>query len=311
MRNILLLPVLLAFTFNSNAQQRGSYNQYMLNQGLFNPGFMDITTRFSATVNFRKQWVTGLETPLTFSANGHYHITPNHGVGMVALTDFTAGVNTIEVSGIYNYHIWLGEKTALGLGLKVGYQQRSLQTDYIYFSEKEPTLDNRISRGLNLGVGMSIQSQNFDFGVSLPSVFDNALANPSTLFTTTYNHIFSHIGYKIRFNDNVILYPTVMARMVKGSKLNMSFDGHFLFGQLIWVGGGYQSDNSASASFGLFLEKGLRVVYSYQTSIFTPHKRLENTHEITLNFARTLDDLPFAKRKYTTRKGGQFRKKLR
>ncbi|WP_343747568.1 PorP/SprF family type IX secretion system membrane protein [Fluviicola sp.] len=311
MKKWILLSALIVSALNSSAQLRTYYSQYMLNQGIFNPGYMDITTRFSATLNFRKQWVSSLETPLTFSANGHYHITPNHGVGMVALTDYTAGVNTIEVSGVYNYHIWLGEKTALGLGVKVGYQQRSLQTDYIYFSEKEPTLDNRISRGLNLGVGLSIQSENFDFGVSMPSLFDNALADPSTIYATTYNHFFSHIGYKIRFNDNIIFYPTAMARMVKGSKLNMSFDGNFLFGQLIWVGGGYQSDNGVTGSLGLFLEKGLRIVYSYQTSFYTPHKHLQNTHEVTLNFARSIDDLPFAKRKYTTRKGGQFRKKLR
>lgn len=170
-------------------------------------------------------------------------------------------------------------------------------------------MDNRVSRGVNLGVGMSIQSQNFDFGVSMPSMFDNALADPSNIYTTSYNYFYSHIGYKIRFNDKVILYPTVMARMVRGSALNMSFDGHFLFNQFIWVGGGYQSDNSVTGSLGLFLEKGFRVVYTYQTSTFSPHKGLEHTHEITLNYAQTIEELPFAKRKFTTRKGGQFRKK--
>ncbi len=311
MKKSYFLPVLFLLAFTSNAQLRSIYNQYMLNQGIFNPGYMDISTRYSATVHVKKEWMTVPETPLTFSANGHYHISKNHGVGAIAVSDFAAGVNSLEIGALYNYHIWLGEKTALGLGVKVGYQQRSLQTDYIYFSEKEPTLDNRITRGVNVGAGLSIQSQNFDFGISMPSIFDNALANPSTIYSTTYNHFYSHIGYKIRFNDNIILYPTAMARMVKGSRLNMSFDGHFLFGQMVWVGGGYQSDNSVTGSFGLFLEKGLRLVYTYQTSTFTPHKNLEHSHEITINYARTIDDLPFAKRKYTTRKGGQFRKKLK
>ncbi|MNK18899.1 hypothetical protein D3C87_371150 [compost metagenome] len=309
MKQFLPFFVFLVLAFHSNAQLRGLYNQYMLNQGAFNPGYMDITTRYSANLHFRKQWMTVPETPMTFTANGHYHITQNHGVGAIAISDFTSGVNSLEIGGIYNYHVWLGEKTALGLGVKVGYQQRSLQTDYVYFSEKEPTLDNRVSRGVNLGVGMSIQSQNLDFGISMPSIFDNALADPSTIYTTTYNHFYSHIGYKIRFNEKIILYPTIMARMVKGSRLNMSFDGHFLFSQLIWVGGGYQSDNSVTGSFGLFLEKGFRVVYTYQTSTFSPHKGLEHSHEITLNYAQTIEELPFARRKFTTRKGGQFRKK--
>ncbi len=309
MKKTCSLLVILAFTFVSNAQLRSIYNQYMLNQGIFNPGYMDISTRYSATVHFKKEWMTVPGTPLTFSANGHYHVTKNHGIGGVAINDYAAGVNSLEIAGLYNYHVWLGEKTALGLGVKFGYQQRSMKTDYIYFSEKEPTLDNRVTRGVNLGVGLSIQSQNFDFGISMPSIFDNSLANSSTIYTTTNNHFYSHIGYKIRFNDNIILYPTVMARAVKGSAVNLSFDGHFLFGQMIWVGGGYQSDNSVTGSFGIFLEKGLRLVYTYQTSTFTSHRLLEHSHEITINFARTIDELPFAKRKFTTRKGGQFRKK--
>ena len=309
MKKIYCLFVLLAFTTVSYAQLRSVYNQYMLNQGIFNPGYMDISTRFSATVHVKKEWMTVPGTPLTFSANGHYHFTQNHGIGAIAISDFASGVNSLEIGALYNYHVWLGEKTALGFGVKVGYQQRSLQTDYVYFSEKEPTLDNRVTRGVNLGVGLSIQSQNFDFGISMPSIFDNSLANPSTIYATTNNHFYSHIGYKIRFNDNFILYPTVMARAVSGSPLNMSFDGHFLFGQMVWLGGGYQSDNSVTASLGFFLEKGLRIVYTYQTSTFSSHRLLEHSHEITLNFARTIDDLPFSKRKFITRKGGQFRKK--
>lgn len=309
MKKICSLLVVLGLTFVSNAQLRSVYNQYMLNQGIFNPGYMDIATRYSATVHFKKEWMTVPATPMTFSANGHYHITKNHGIGGVAINDYAAGVNSLEIAGLYNYHVWLGERTALGLGVKVGYQQRSLKTDYIYFSEKEPTLDNRVTRGVNLGVGLSIQSQNFDFGISMPSIFDNSLANSSEIYTITNNHFYSHIGYKIRFNDNIVLYPTVMARAVKGSPVNLSFDGHFLFGQFVWVGGGYQSDNSVTGSFGLFLDKGLRLVYTYQTSTFTSHRLLEHSHEITINFARTIDDLSFAKRKFITRKGGQFRKK--
>ena len=95
MRKIYSLLVLLAFTFTSNAQLRSLYNQYMLNQAVFNPGYMDITTRYSATLHFKKQWLTVPETPMTFTANGHYHITQNHGVGAIAISYFAAGVNSL------------------------------------------------------------------------------------------------------------------------------------------------------------------------------------------------------------------------
>ena len=75
MKQFLPFLVFMALAFNSNAQMRSLYNQYMLNQGVFNPGYMDITTRYSANLHFRKQWMTVPETPMTFTANGHYHIT--------------------------------------------------------------------------------------------------------------------------------------------------------------------------------------------------------------------------------------------
>lgn len=293
------------------AQNRPLNNQYMLNQGLINPGYMDVTTRYSATLNFAKQWMTTGSTPLTFSANGHYHFTKNHGVGGLVVNDYVNGINTLNANLNYNFHLWLSKNFALGLGVTMGFESRSMLSNYVYFDLDEPALAQRATIGFNAGTGLSLQSQNFDFGVSLPYLFNNYLPNNTLLYSTEYAPIYSHIGYKLRFNDNFILYPTAMARIQRGSPISLSFDGSFLISQFVWFGGGYRSDNSVHGSVGVFLEKGLRVVYTYESSVFTGHGTLHNTHEFTINYARTIDDLPFGKRQYTTRKGGKFRKKVR
>lgn len=309
MKHFILFLGLIPFI--SFAQNRPLYNQYMLNQGLINPGYMDITTRYSASLNFRKQWMTTGATPLSFSANGHYHFTKNHGIGSVIVNDYLNGFNTLNANVNYNYHLWLGNNTALGLGVSMGFESRSLNGNYIYFDPEEATLNQRSTLGFNAGTGLSIQSQNLDFGVSLPYLFNNYLPNDAVQYSTVYAPIYSHLGYKVRFNDNFIFYPTIMARLQRGAPASLSFDGHILLSQMLWFGGGYRSDNSVQGSVGVFLEKGLRVVYTYESSFFSGHKSIHNTHEFTINYARTIDDAPFRKRQYTTRKGGKFRKKVR
>lgn len=301
----------LFIAFAGNAQLRGGYNQYMLNQGVYNPGYLDIDTRYSVTASFRRQWLSSADAPLTVSANGHYSITRNHGVAMSVINDQIDNVNTLDIGGTYTYHAWLNKKVALGMGIKMGYQQRSIQNNYVYFSETEPTLNQLKTGGFNMGAGLSIQSQNFDFGISLPFLFNNRYGSNTQIYGTQDNHFYSNIGYKVRFSDYFIVYPSILVRGVAGAPLNMSFDGHILYNQLFWFGGGYRSDNTASASVGVFLDNGLRILYSYESSYFSPHKRLESSHEITLNYARTIKDLPFTKRTYTVRKGGKFRKSPR
>jgi hypothetical protein len=88
----------------------------------------------------------------------------------------------------------------------------------------------------------------------------------------------------------------------------MSFDGHFLIGQFIWFGGGYRSDNTLALSAGVFLEKGLRIVYTYESASFSPHKRMDLSHEISLNYARSLKDNPFSQRIFLRKRSGKHYK---
>ncbi len=310
MRNYILF-IALTFCSYSFSQMRSGISQYMLNQQQFNPGFSDITMRYNASLSVKRLWMTNPTTPLSFFANGGYSFTKNHYVGGVAMQDKIASTNTIDIAGQYTYHVWLNSTTAIGLGIKAGFQQRSLGANLVYFDSNEPNLEKTSTAGFNLGTGMSIQSKNFDFGVSLPYIFDNQLNKKPYIYETKYNHFYSHLGYKMRINDDFILFPSAMVKGVKGSPLSMNFDLHFLGNQFFWLGGGYRSDNTVHVSLGVFMEKGLRLIYSYETSYFTGHKRFDAGHEISLSYARALQDNPFARRKQIKRKGGSFRRKVR
>lgn len=308
----LILPAFLFVFGTLSAQMRSQYSQYMLNQGLINPGFTDIETRYGGIVAMRKQWMSTGDTPLTGFAGGHYRFTKNHSVGGTVISDQVGDVNTTDVAASYTYHLWLTQKFAIGLGVKMGYQQIAMKNNFVYFdNELDPVLNRTRKAGFNLGTGLSMQSKNFLFGFSMPFLFNNALANSKMTYNTDYNHIYTSIGYKIRFTDNFILYPSAMVKTGGGAPTSMSFDGHFLINQFIWFGGGYRSDNTVALSAGFFLEKGLRIVYTYETAYFSPHKRMDATHEFSINYARSIYESPFSKRQYRKRNGKMYKKPYR
>jgi type IX secretion system PorP/SprF family membrane protein len=302
----------LSFSVSSIGQNRFNFNQYMLNQASFNPGYCDISTRFGGSLIAKKQWMTGFGTPFSFQANGFYNLTKNHGFSGFLMQDKIAQFNTFELSTSYTYHAWLTKTTALGIGLKAGFESRFTSNDYVYFEEFEPSLERTYKGAMQLGTGISIQGENLDLGFSIPHLFNNTLPNAKQTYGSEYITFYSHIGYKLRIQDALVLYPTLLARGVQGSKPGISLDVHALANQTFWFGGGYRSDNTLSLTAGIFLFEGVRVIYNYESSFGSPHKRLDNSHEVTLNFARSIADNPFSKMKYMRRgKSGHFRRRLR
>lgn len=307
MRKVLLISCLLS-SVPAFSQLRTNMNQYMLNPGYFNPGYVDVQTRFGAALTSRKQWMTSGQTPMTIAANGFYRFTKSQSAGMVITNDRAGQLNILDIGVSYAYHAWLTRKVAVGLGVKLGFQQRSLGADYVYFDGPvDPTLSTLKAGGFNMGAGLTVQSDKFTFGVALPYMFNNVV-DSTYIYGTQDNHFYGNIGYKVRFNDRFVLYPSIMVRGVAGAPPSMSFDGHVLLHQLVWFGGGYRSDNTVGVSVGIFLEAGLRVIYSYENSYFTPHKRFDSSHEITINYAHTIEQSPFAERRYRKKNGKMMKR---
>lgn len=308
MRHFLLISSLFVFGASALAQLYGSSNQYMLNQAQFNPGYLDVRTDYSATINARNQWTGAQSQAQTFTANGHYSFNRYHGIAMNVMSDHYNVMNQSELMAQYTFHAWVQQRVAIGMGLRMGFMQRTLRNDFIYFDPEESTIYQLNSSGFNMGTGLSVQSENFEGGLSLPYLFNNRL-NKKAVYSTPYNHLMATASYKMRFSDYSILVPSVLIKGVKGAPTSISADLHYLYNQWLWLGSGWKSDNTIHFNVGVFLGKGFRFIYSAETASFGLHEFTGPSHELTLNYARTLNYYPFSKRVYTVRKGGKFRKK--
>lgn len=305
------LPV-FALLLSSSAlfgQMKFKFKQYMLHQTIYNPGFIDVETKFSVNSLYRRQWLRQENYPEAFFVYGHYNISRRHAVAAILSNDLINKYNQFEFSGSYVYNIPVGRDYNLGFGVKAGFiEQNLLSSNLTYFDPTEPVLadGNFTARFLNIGTGVSFTSRDLSLHFGLPQLFGNRFVNQEQVYTLKHVHFFMNMGYKFRQTDWFIIYPNVMMYAVKGSKFHGSMHVNFLASQLVWGGFGLDSDLTVNANIGLFTQSGFRFVYSIDNRFFPKNQTTGVSHELSLSFAKTIKDNPFSKPRH---KRGGFRRR--
>lgn len=283
----------------------------MLHQTIYNPGYVDVETKFSVNSLYRRQWLRKENFPEAFFVYGHYNFNRNHGVGAMISNDLINKFNQFEIAGNYVYNIPIGVGYNLGLGLKAGIvEQNLLNSNLKYFDPIEPTLEggNFTTHFLNLGTGVSLTSRDLIIHIGLPQLFGNHFINQEKVYSFKNNHLFMNVGYKYHKSDWFVVYPNMMLYAVKGSKFHGSFNVNFLAGQLIWFGGGLDTELTTNFTMGVFAQSGFRFVYAFDYRFFPLNQTTGASHELSLSYAKTIRDNPFSKRRTRGRGRGGFRR---
>jgi type IX secretion system PorP/SprF family membrane protein len=319
---IISLVVLLFTVTVGFSQSRQFYNQYMLNPGFLNPANMDVFTKYGTIFMSHYDYTSQDNSASNFALLSHYNYRPHLGFSGLAVNDNFGGYNQMEIAGnvAYKHFTRSNGGMSFSYGMRLGFTQNTLNASNLYYRQlDDPTLTQPgINKfGLNLGVGFSMVTPDFDLNVSLPGLLGNRL--PSSPIDTTFkrsmfdmksNNLFISTGYKFRWdNGYYVFYPTVSFRSIVGAPINISADVNFLLNQLIWLGAGYRTDNTIVASAGVFLDLGWRFVYTYNNAALTKHFNTGPSHEISIGYARTIPENPFTYRKFTKTNGDTKKKK--
>ena len=152
-----LLQLLLMLCTVSFAQQRPHYSQYLQNMSVLNPATTGLYNGMDLRLGMRSQWQglqnapkTGYVTVSTpFSLGGdmaNYRVSDlgikepqskddvenyissmsHHAIGAVFLGDKTGPLNRVTGNVTYAYHLAIGDRSNLALGVGVGVNRLSL-----------------------------------------------------------------------------------------------------------------------------------------------------------------------------------------
>jgi type IX secretion system PorP/SprF family membrane protein len=212
----LIIPVVLLWCVQMQAQQRPHYTQYILNNYILNPALSGIENYTDIKFSARDQWVglngapktsyfsiqapigkkdyrtssTSFEVPGQ-NPRGKYYwenytaADPHHGIGMTMVNDRTGSFNRFTIDATYAYHLGLSPTTNLAMGFSAGITNISLDKTKIDYSgsgdQNDPATNVGINSEINrirpdMGVGLWLYSKNYFIGLSAQQIIPQKLA---------------------------------------------------------------------------------------------------------------------------------------
>jgi type IX secretion system PorP/SprF family membrane protein len=290
-KNIFILLVMFAIgcTGQVFGQQDPEYSQYMFNGLAYNPAYAGSRDALSATLLLRKQWVQLEGAPRTgsFAIHGPSR-NERHGFGFSMVHDRLGITRQTFLYGSYAFRFPLGPGK-LALGLQGGVTQFKNQ-----FSDVVLINPDQINPGVNLsallptfGTGVYYNTERFYLGLSAPNLlageyFRYKDQTTQQLASSQKQHYFGTLGVVLPLGENVEFKPSMVAKWVNNSPLELDFNASFLFRQRIWLGAGYRTGDALVFMFEYFHPGGLRIGYAYDLTLTKLRQVNTGSHELML-----------------------------
>jgi type IX secretion system PorP/SprF family membrane protein len=284
MKKLVLILIVLFSGLGLYAQSDAILTQQWFSRINANPAATGNTNDVNIYVMHRTQW-SGFndDAPQTSLLNAtNYFDKINSGVGLSLSYDKEGQINTnYNAKAAYAYHLKLGEKTLLSLGLGLNLQHRS--TNWLNanpIDKPDPIIPNEkeSKTGIDFDFGLEFNASGFTLGASLNRIGKSA---PEKLDNfKNGQQIYTYARYLITVGENFDLAPTLS--YVYANHLDVWEAGltAFLLDKF-WVGAAYRHDVALAFMVG-FEFNMFRVGYAYD-HYMKAASDLGGTHEVMLS----------------------------
>lgn len=283
-------------------QSKFSIVQFSQHRPFINPAAITQNTAVNGAMLFRRQWVglEGAPTTSLFDINAPLKSSSNY-VGLTVLGDFIGVNQEILVSGTYAYKAKLDRYSHISFALapSIVFLQSdfaSINTDF----SGDPTFATNPNATLpNVRFGAFYDSKYFFVGLSSPSLLYNNpnSINSTTSFTLNQIHYNLMMGYKREFKSKWTFYPSMMVNHVPGAPMQFEITGAMQYLDKFGGGLSYNTNNTISAMFNLYLNSNFKLSYAYSFGLNATQEVSSGSQEIMLLFGlwnrkKTVINLP-------------------
>ncbi|QIL41205.1 type IX secretion system membrane protein PorP/SprF [Pedobacter sp. HDW13] len=312
-KNMLVLCLTIAVTFQLKAQQNIQFTQYIFNSLSVNPAYAGYKEEWFGQLGLRSQW-TGLEgAPKTgqLSIDGVADANKNIGLGLQITDDRLGPQNATSVYANYAYRLRLDEDDTqrLSFGLAAGISQYGLDGNKLRPVDGDDAnlpIGKINSTIPDIRFGVYYYNPKFYVGLSAMDLFSGQ--NSNRFFNWNSNtienirrkrHYYLIAGAMINLSDDTKLRPSMLFKEDLKGPSSLDIGGMLIFGGRFWIGGSYRTEanlwkkryeqgqtlsslNSISGITQIYINNQLRVGYSYDYIISELSSFQNGTHEITL-----------------------------
>lgn len=265
-------------------------SQYMFSGHFLNPAYAGSHPYANLTLLGRKQWVGFNGSPFTSYLSFDMPFEKKRlGIGGLLSADRVGVTNRTELSGSVSYHLPVGTKAKLALGLRAGmtYYSAAL-TELTYWDQEDQIFSSDVaSKFLPIsGAGIYFYTERFYAGISIPNVISY---KPETLLHVGIDnapylerHYFANVGYAIPARPNLDIKPSILVKYVPNAPLQADYNLHVFIYKTLWLGASYRSGDAVVAMVEYQATKKLRVGYSYDITLTPLRNHNSGSHEIML-----------------------------
>ncbi|WPR72679.1 type IX secretion system membrane protein PorP/SprF [Flavobacterium sp. NG2] len=285
---IIIILLIVGFSFNVKAQQTPQFTQYMYNMSIINPAY---TTGQTEAINFglihRKQW-TGLNGPLTTSFFAHKAFTDNVEAGISFTNDKVGNfLHSKNINADYAYKLNLGNQRSLSFGIKAGVNIYDTDFSSVELESTTPdkAFENDISKAfLNFGLGAYYNTDKFYAGLSVANLINSKHIDVSNGEYVGREAMVSYLtaGYVFNLSDQFKLKPAFMTKYVQGSPISLDATANILYNNRIELGAGYRLEESFSGLINIRITPELRIGYAYDRITNNLNAVTSASHEFIL-----------------------------
>ena len=293
-KRLAIILGLLGFgLLDTYAQQLPQYSQYLLNDFVINPALAGRNDFSLVKTNVRYQWAGFNEAPRTFTASVNLPYKQDKvGLGGYMYTDIAGPLIRSGVNFAYAYHVDMGEKLKLSMGMFAGVMQYRIDgPNLILADEEERYLFESIETSLvpDASFGINFYTEQGFFGFSFNHLFHNRLStkifsSSSASFGYLKNHLFVTTGYRFELSSDLEIEPSLLLKVVNPLPPLLDLSTRFIYQKNVWLGLQYRLGDAFVISAGYEHKQRILIGYSYDITMSNIKRYSTGSHEVMLGY---------------------------
>jgi type IX secretion system PorP/SprF family membrane protein len=277
--------ILVTASLNTRGQSDPSYRSNQLNVLMLNPAQAGANNYNDVSVLGSQSWLGFTGAPRTFTASLNMKLADQLGLGITAFTDQLGPVKSNRGAVNLAYHLKLGQKWRLGLGINGSISSIAIDLPSLSTTQKnDPNMSTVLNSGVsvNAGWGVLAYSEKLYFGVSQPRVGKTRFLETNMTDYVETRGLIAYAGGNFKLNESFDINPNVVMRYVKSFPVYLDVNALFTYKKFLDFGLTYQLNSSVGIILGAeFLEK-FYVAYSYALPTTAINRISRQSHEVIL-----------------------------
>jgi type IX secretion system PorP/SprF family membrane protein len=292
MRKGFLTILSLLFCLAIFAQQVPLSSQYMLNRLVINPAYAGALDFYSASISYRKQWMTLDGAPTTQNISIHGPAMKGKiGLGLMFFREVIGVSKENNISASFAYRIKYRKKKVLSFGLSGSAVFSNNQWSQLKTTDANDAVFSGDSPQYiypDFSAGVYYKTPKYFVGFSIPMFLEHKLEGSSSSYKiendfSNYNYLIE-AGLILKVSDDIIFKPSFLSRYLPSTTYQFDINAIVDIKNTIGVGFSYRTKDAVVVLIQLRITDQIKFGYSYDHSISKLQQYNNGSHELYLRY---------------------------